>query len=529
MFDILLQQVILAPAILLLVTVLYQLLLRPTRLPNLPIIGAKEGEWFPLRRARLRNTDLKKAIKDAYSKYKDQAVILPLTDFEDMVLLPASDTQFVTDQPESVLSMHESVMHRLQTDYTCMDPKLIHNPVHIDLITTTLTKQIGNLVPDIVDETKFAFEKYWGKPDEFTEICVYDTIRRIIGLATNRVLVGTPICRDPALLDTAVAYAKDLPPISRSLRLFWKPIRPLVAPYLTRPLRIHTAKFEKILLPEIKRRLMDYETRVAYPETKSVTQERNDFLEWSIEQAKTSGDPYLWQPETLAGRIHRLNNAAIHTSSFSVTGAVLDLAASRPEYIDELREEISTVLAEHDGEWNKQALAKMEKLDSVFRESVRLNSFVTVGLNRVVTAKGGVTTPSGVHIPKGASICVPSYAVLQDSSIYEDAQTFKPFRFAEARNEEGLDYVQRARKAFATTSTDYLVFGHGRNACPGRFFAANELKLILAYLVMNYDIEQLSTRPRNMWLGLNRIPSFRATIRIKRRNIGTSLCTDGLK
>jgi cytochrome P450 len=160
----------------------------------------------------------------------------------------------------------------------------------------------------------------------------------------------------------------------------------------------------------------------------------------------------------------------------------------------------------------------MEKLDSVFRESLRLNSFVTVGLNRIVTAKDGLTTPSGVRVPKGTTVGVPSYAVLQDSSIYEDAQTFKPFRFAEARDEmKGSEYVQRARLSFATTNNDYLVFGHGRNACPGRFFAANELKLVLAHLVMNYDIEQLRTRPGNIWFGVNRVPPFKATIRIRKR------------
>lgn len=159
----------------------------------------------------------------------------------------------------------------------------------------------------------------------------------------------------------------------------------------------------------------------------------------------------------------------------------------------------------------------MHKLDSVMRESARLNSFVTVGMGRAVVARSGVVTPSGVKIPCGATVVVPSYAVLRDGNVYPNAHEFKPFRFAEQRSYERIEYVERAAKAFASTSTDYLAFGHGRNACPGRFFAANELKLILAHLVLNYDIAIQGARPPNVWFGLNRAPPFQATVQVRKR------------
>ncbi len=34
-----------------------------------------------------------------------------------------------------------------------------------------------------------------------------------------------------------------------------------------------------------------------------------------------------------------------------------------------------------------------------------------------------------------------------------------------------------------------MPFGFGRHACPGRFFAANEIKLVLAQLLLNYDMK----------------------------------------
>ncbi|KAK3938028.1 cytochrome P450 [Diplogelasinospora grovesii] len=518
MLEFVARPAVLAPAVFLVGYVIYQLFFKPSRLPKLPILGAREGDWFPLLQAKWRNTrDFKAAMKLSYEQYRDQAVIVPLAGSGDTVLLPRSEIQFVTDQPDTVLNMHAQAIESLQTDYTCMDPYLIHNPVHQKLIVTTLTNQIGNLVPEVVEETAWGFEQHWGSGTEYKEVCVYDTMRRIIGSVTNRVFVGLPKCRDPALLDVGMAYAQDVPITSNLLRLVWKPIRPLAALFITLPNRIHTRQFERILRPEIERRLTEFEARQRDPEDKSIEAERNDFLQWSISQAKASGDPYMWKPSTLAGRILLLNFAAIHTSSFSITNAILDLVASKQEYLDELRAEIESVLGEHGGEWNKRALAKMEKLDSVMRESARMNSFVTVGLARAVVARDGITTPSGVKIPYGATVVVPSYPVLQDDSVYPDAQTFRPFRFSDQRSDDSVEYVKRAAKAFASTSNDYLAFGHGRNACPGRFFAANELKLILAHLVLNYDLEMQPSRPRNKWYGLNRVPPMEATIRVRRR------------
>ncbi|KAH6623885.1 cytochrome P450 [Chaetomium tenue] len=429
MIETLLRPAVLVPAVALVAFVIHQLFFAGPKLPKLPILGAKEGDWFPFYQATWRNTiNFKAAVQEADQKYRDQAVLMPVAMAQNMVLLPRSETQFVTDQPDSKLDMHTQAIDALQTDYTTTDPSLVRNPVHHKLITTTLTNQIGNLVPDVAEETAWAFDTHWGNPDEFQEVCVYDTMRKIVGCVTNRVFVGKP----NAAHDMEAPAA---PPRSRG----------------------------QIARPRAQR---------------------------------------LPSMDHQAGQGH---------------GRPLPLAASKQEYLDELRAEIEDVLAEHNNQWDKRALAKMQKLDSVMRESARLNSFVTIGLSRAVVAPDGIVTPSGVRIPRGVTVNVPSYPVFQDSAIYPDAREFKPFRFAEQRSDESVEYVKRAAKAFATTSTDYLAFGHGRNACPGRFFAANELKLMLAHLVLSYDIEIGGERPRNSWFGLNRVPPLQATIRMKKR------------
>ena len=42
---------------------------------------------------------------------------------------------------------------------------------------------------------------------------------------------------------------------------------------------------------------------------------------------------------------------------------------------------------------------------------------------------------------------------------------------------------------FVNTGLDNITFGHGRFACPGRFFASNESKIILAMLLLEYEVK----------------------------------------
>lgn len=496
------------------------------RLPkDLPIIGARKGDWFPFWQATVRNSlDVKKAALDGYKQYPDQAAILPVAGpgGASFIILPASETQFVTEQPDSVLNLRAVIIKGLLYRYTVGDQFIVSNAAHQHIITTTLTNQIGNMLPALNEETAFCFEQIWGTDTEtFREVGVWDTLGRVVGGVTNRAFVGLPYSRNPALLSSGLNFARCLPLSARFLSFVWEPLRPLASPLFTLPNRFFERRFTNILLPEIDRRLRHRLDHISNDQEKYVGP-KNDFLQWSIEQAIGSGDPRMWRPRTLAGRVLLLNLVSIHTSSLTVTNLVLDLISSKAEILDELRNEITSVLAETQGVWTKTAMYKMEKLDSVFRESARLNTLTAVALRRVVVAKDGLTTPSGVHIPCGNFCAVPSLAVLTDGKKYALPDSFDPFRFVDLRREvnsgERLpDHVERSRMSFPATSNDYLAFGNGRQACPGRFFAAAELKLMLAYILLHYDFEMLSKRPSDTWVGILRIPSPSAKIRVKRR------------
>lgn len=93
-----------------------------------------------------------------------------------------------------------------------------------------------------------------------------------------------------------------------------------------------------------------------------------------------------------------------------------------------------------------------------------------------------VTLSDGVKIPKGSYTMV-SLEKMNDPAVFKDPSGFNPARFLEMRKLPG----QENKWHFVTTSPEHLSFGHGKYSCPGRFFAANETKVILAYLLAGFE------------------------------------------
>jgi len=101
------------------------------------------------------------------------------------------------------------------------------------------------------------------------------------------------------------------------------------------------------------------------------------------------------------------------------------------------------------------------------------------------------TFSNGMVVPRGTMIYAASDPVHLDSAIYPNADQFGGFRFERLADQDSPQFDNNdvgSRYQLVATSADYLAWGHGKHACPGRFFAAAELKMILGYLIMNYDL-----------------------------------------
>ena len=123
------------------------------------------------------------------------------------------------------------------------------------------------------------------------------------------------------------------------------------------------------------------------------------------------------------------------------------------------------------------------------------------------------TFSDGTYLPKGTFIAVASHATHLDKCNYPDPTSFVPFRFVDMAKQEGT-----GRKVdISATSTDFLSFGHGRHGCPGRFFAAAELKLMLALVVMKYDVKLEGPHPENLWVVTACVPNPKGEVLFRKR------------
>ena len=243
-----------------------------------------------------------------------------------------------------------------------------------------------------------------------------------------------------------------------------------------------------------------------------------------------------------------------HCQSF--THALYPLAAN-PEYARILREEVESVVAT-DG-WTKLAMGKMHKVDSFLRESQRFDGLgVCPSLlsplsasalifstdTHTVSSDHATLRSEALHLLEWSDGPCRDAAVLhvhvsapRRRKLHERGR-IRPmaiFRHARGRGRSsqapnGLDRtgIPRVRTrqarlvrarishlASATRGTD-----RARRASPGRFFAANELKAMLAHVVVTYDVrfEDGRAPPPNLYVGSACVPG-KAHVLFRKRQV----------
>ena len=138
----------------------------------------------------------------------------------------------------------------------------------------------------------------------------------------------------------------------------------------------------------------------------------------------------------------------------------------------------------------------MMTLDSALRESMRISGFGSKVFNRKVIAPNGIILPNGVHLPHGVTVCVSGYSLHHDETIDPEPYQFNYRRFA--RPNHTSPTTTSSILTAATTSLNYAIWGHGKHACPGRFFAVDMIKMVVAYIITHYEIKPFLTWPKNL-------------------------------
>ncbi|KAF9985665.1 hypothetical protein BGZ65_010211, partial [Modicella reniformis] len=331
-------------------------------------------------------------------------------------------------------------------------------------------------------------------------------LQEMIANAMATVFVGPEITKSRKVIDTFINATADFGKMLGNGKLrrasVWKTIVQRTQYKILNPLQAHVQVLVEAATPVIlERRRLEAEAAengVEYERPKDILQRLLD-----------SFDKYGFVDlEDVCGHLLILILASVHTTTDSSTTSLYYMAAY-PHYMDTLYEEQQQVLdiiqrereqtrqelvkkgdpisedldPSHDRDLSAAAIKKMVHMDSFVREMFR---FRTERLTLIHKARKNVTLSNGVVIMKGDSAVINMRSAHQGPEQGDDVTEFKPWRF--------VGKAKGATKAGA----DFLTFGMGKHACPGRFLAIQEIKTVGVLMVSKYSKIEIQDPSKTM-------------------------------
>nr|J7FIP8.1 RecName: Full=Cytochrome P450 monooxygenase idtP; AltName: Full=Indole-diterpene biosynthesis cluster protein P; Flags: Precursor [Claviceps paspali]AFO85418.1 P450 monooxygenase [Claviceps paspali] len=448
------------------------------------------------------NSCAARLVENGYREHKDRPFRLLKMDM-DLVVIPLKYAQEMRALTSDELDPLTAVFDDNVGKVTGI---LLDSQLHTHAIQRRLTPRLPNIIPAMMDELNYAFQQVI--PSEAGErlqtswvpINPYDMVLELSTRAAARLFVGEPICRDEVFLKTSAAYSRnifDTIHVSRSLGH-------IITPYLGS------------LIPSVRQFHQQFEYiqnlvlgEIAHRKQHSEDNKADDFLQWCMELARTKEES---TPTALAQRtVGILSMAVVHTSAMATTHLLFDMISNQ-ELREQLRTEQKQVLKQGWMGITQQTMLDMKQLDSVMRESQRINPVGEFTFRRIV--RKPITLSDGFQLHPGQQIAIAARCINTDGDVLPDAETFKPMRWMEKES--------AASTGFAHSSDSNLHFGLGRYACPGRFLASYMIKAIISRVLFDYEFklqdDSAAGRPPNLIHGDKIFPSRDVTVLFRRRH-----------
>ncbi|KAA8641302.1 uncharacterized protein ATNIH1004_002042 [Aspergillus tanneri] len=426
-----------------------------------------------------------------------------ITTLGSRVILPESWTLWVKNCPD--LDHPQLVRDEYFVNIPGMDGnRAIHGPSHIliDVVKTKLNQS----------SRMFNIHTYLGFHLKCTDCRImHDNISEILKRRGRRALdmihfiarisscifVGPELSRNPEWQDIIVNYTLTFFYSVRALRHwpgFLRPVIHWVVPECRRA-RYQVRRAHDILTPVLESRAAMKQAANA----ENCSLKFDDSIEWMEEVARgRSFDPVAAQLGMAMG--------ALHTTTELIKQTILDICM-HSELIQTLREEIMNAVGESG--WTTAGLFKMKLLDSVIKETQRLKPGALVNLERKTINK--VTLPNGMVLPCGTSVAVEC-TTWSDAETYPSPERYDGYRFLKMREQGDTTAV------LSSTSPKHVAFGIGRSICPGRFLAANEAKIVVAKILLDYDIRlEEGYQPYVVHYGFEMLSDPSARVEVRRR------------
>jgi benzoate 4-monooxygenase len=200
--------------------------------------------------------------------------------------------------------------------------------------------------------------------------------------------------------------------------------------------------------------------------------EANDLFSKLLHDSK--GQELNLLPGELLAECSAMMNAGTETTTAALTNTVF-LLYKHPAILSRLRSEIDEAFPEDEVPTYDKA-SGLHYLRTCIEESLRVRPPSSFGLPRIVPAGGRVI--AGQYIPQGVTVSVPTYSLLRDKTVFDDAEQYVPDRWL-------TDNAEKKREMM----NSHLPFSTGPRACIGRNIAYFEQIVLVATLVKFYDFQ----------------------------------------
>jgi cytochrome P450 len=221
---------------------------------------------------------------------------------------------------------------------------------------------------------------------------------------------------------------------------------------------------------------------------------RQDILAMLVMARDEEGQPL--SKKELRDQLIMLMLAGYETTSNSLCWA-LYLIAKHPEVLSAIRREQEQVFAQG---FDPLAVSSLPYLGATIQESMRMMP-IAVGVARKLKQDLSV---GGYTIKAGTLIMPASYLAQHDPRLWKDPENFDPTRFMGKK----------------PGPSAHFPFGQGVWRCLGAAFADYEMRIVLARLLMRFDIELgPDQKPKPLLQGITVSPIDGMPIRLKKRAV----------
>jgi cytochrome P450 len=165
--------------------------------------------------------------------------------------------------------------------------------------------------------------------------------------------------------------------------------------------------------------------------------------------------------------------AGAHTASSTLT-QTFRMMAKEPRIWKKLQKEIDKV-CENGGTLTVDSTKNLTYLNAVVNEALRLLNPLPSGI-QATTSPDGLKI-NGVFLPGNIQVQIPHIVLMTDERYFPEGEEFIPERWTEERPELLLE-----KKAF-------IPFGYGVHSCVGKQLALNEMRLVIARVARDFDVE----------------------------------------